>query len=56
MTLLLRKGGIREEHREFRVEHPEFLLFPTFEHQRADLIKSSSRAALERCHRAPHRQ
>jgi hypothetical protein len=46
--LLLRKGGIREEGRDFRVEHPEFLLFPTFEHQRADLVKPASRPALER--------
>jgi hypothetical protein len=44
--LLLRKGGIREEHREFRVEHPEFLLFPTYEHQRADLVKPSARDSL----------
>ena len=46
--LLLRKGGIREEHREFQVEHPEFLLFPTYEHQRADLLKPSARADLAR--------
>lgn len=43
--VLLRKGGIREEHREFRVEHDEFLLFPTYEHQRADLVKPAARAA-----------
>jgi hypothetical protein len=36
--LLLRKGGIREERREFRVMHPEFLIFPTYEHQREDLV------------------
>ncbi|MBI2885678.1 MAG: DUF1802 family protein [Chloroflexi bacterium] len=35
--LLLRKGGIREK--EFKVEHEEFLLYPTFEHQRSDLLK-----------------
>ena len=46
--LLLRKGGIREEHREFRIEHPEFLLFPTYEHQRADLLKPAAQADLER--------
>jgi hypothetical protein len=46
--LLLRKGGIREEHREFRVEHPEFLLFPTYEHQRADLLRPSAQADLAR--------
>ena len=37
--LLLRKGGIREEGREFRVAHPEFLLYPTYEHQREDLLQ-----------------
>lgn len=36
-TFLLRKGGIREK--EFKVEHGEFLLYPTYEHQRADLLK-----------------
>jgi hypothetical protein len=46
--LLLRKGGIREQQRHFRIEHPEFLLFPTFEHQRADLVKPGSRADLDR--------
>jgi hypothetical protein len=44
--LLLRKGGISEEHREFRVEQPAFLLFPTYEHQRAELIKPRARAEL----------
>ena len=37
--LLLRKGGIREEGRNFRVQYPEFLLYPTFEHQNAELLK-----------------
>jgi hypothetical protein len=46
--LLLRKGGISEEGRHFRIEHPEFLLFPTFEHQRADLLKPAAQADLER--------
>lgn len=46
--LLLRKGGIREEHREFRIEHQEFLLFPTYEHQRSDLLKPAAQADLER--------
>lgn len=36
--LILRKGGIREEGGEFRAEHGEFFLFPTYEHQnKADL-------------------
>lgn len=37
--LLLRKGGIREEGKNFRVTYPEFLLYPTYEHQREELLK-----------------
>lgn len=35
--LLLRKGGIREK--EFKIEHEEFMLYPSFEHQKRELIK-----------------
>ncbi|HZU05593.1 MAG TPA: DUF1802 family protein [Chloroflexota bacterium] len=45
--VLLRKGGIREENREFRVEHQQFLLYPTYEHQRADLLQPPYRPDLE---------
>jgi hypothetical protein len=45
--VLLRKGGIREENKEFRVEHQRFLLYPTYEHQRADLLQPPYQAALE---------
>ncbi len=38
-TLILRKGGIHRDDRDFRLVHPEFLLFPTYLHQKADLIK-----------------
>ena len=38
-VLLLRKGGIHESSQDFRVIHPEFLLYPTYEHQREDLLK-----------------
>ena len=38
-VLLLRKGGIHEEGKNFRVIHREFLLYPTYEHQREDLLK-----------------
>ena len=38
--IALRKGGIHREDRDFRFVHPEFLLFPTYEHQKAALIKS----------------
>ncbi len=47
-VLLLRKGGIREEGREFRVSYPEFLLYPTFEHQREDLLKERYSGDLRR--------
>ena len=45
-VVLLRKGGIREPGKEFRVVHPEFLLFPTYEHQREELIKPEYHASL----------
>jgi hypothetical protein len=38
-ALIIRKGGIREEGKRFRVLFPEFLLFPSFEHQQIDLLK-----------------
>jgi hypothetical protein len=34
--LTLRKGGIREEHKHFELEHERFFLYPTFDHQRND--------------------
>lgn len=45
-ALLLRKGGIHESSKDFRVIHPEFLLHPTFEHQREDLLKEAHRPDL----------
>lgn len=44
--LLLRKGGIHEAGKDFRVIHREFLLYPTYEHQRADLLKPARQPAL----------
>ena len=44
--LLLRKGGIHETGKDFRVIHREFLLYPTYEHQRADLLKPAHQPAL----------
>ena len=38
-VLLVRKGGISEETRHFRIEAKRFLFFPTYEHQRADLLQ-----------------
>ncbi len=37
---LLRKGGIREEGKHFRVAYDEVLLYPTHEHQQPHLLKS----------------
>ena len=44
--LLLRKGGIHEDSKDFRVVHPEFLLYPTYEHQREDLLKEDFQSQL----------
>jgi hypothetical protein len=36
--LLLRKGGIHDRGGEFRAIHDRFFLFPTFEHQKSELL------------------
>jgi hypothetical protein len=46
-ALLLRKGGIFESAGEFRLENREFLLFPTYLHQNADMLKPEAREGLE---------
>lgn len=38
--MLLRKGGIREEGKHFRVANDQVLLYPTYEHQQPHLLKS----------------
>ncbi|WP_010272151.1 DUF1802 family protein [Paenibacillus senegalensis] len=45
--LLLRKGGIREETRDFRLQSDEFYLFPTYEHQKKECIQDVYRAGLQ---------
>src|SRR5690348_3585958 len=35
----VRKGGIREEAREFRLAHRRFALFPTYEHQNPEQLQ-----------------
>ncbi|MGC1218532.1 MAG: DUF1802 family protein, partial [Phormidesmis sp.] len=37
--LLLRKGGIKEDNGQFSAQADRAMLFPTFEHQRRDLLK-----------------
>ncbi|MFB9756834.1 DUF1802 family protein [Paenibacillus hodogayensis] len=46
-TVLLRKGGIVEETREFRLESPSFWLYPTYEHQKRELFKEEEKFLLD---------
>ena len=46
--ITLRKGGIRESGKRFRVEHERFFLYPTFDHQRRDLVRASHVPELDR--------
>lgn len=39
----VRKGGLREDGRRFALESRRFWLWPTFEHQRAELLKPAYR-------------
>jgi hypothetical protein len=44
----LRKGGVREADKHFKLEHDRFFLYPTFDHQRADLIRRSHQPEMRR--------
>ena len=44
----LRKGGIREPNKHFEVEHDRFFLYPTFDHQRRELVRESHQPELRR--------
>ena len=46
--LTLRKGGIREESKHFEIEHERFFLYPTFDHQRNNLVRQSHHPELRR--------
>jgi hypothetical protein len=46
-VLLVRKGGISEETRDFRIQAERFLFLPTYEHQRRDLLQSEFQADLD---------
>jgi len=41
--LALRKGGIREENRDFELTSESFYFFPTYEHQKEHLLKEPFR-------------
>ena len=47
-AMIIRKGGIHRDDRDFRLVHPEFLLFPTYLHQKPELVKPDQRDALRR--------
>ncbi len=44
----LRKGGVREVDKSFKLEHERFFLYPTFDHQRSDLVRRSHQPELRR--------
>jgi hypothetical protein len=44
----LRKGGIREPEKHFELDHDRFFLYPTFDHQRNDLVRESHQPELRR--------
>ncbi len=46
--LTLRKGGIRESGKHFKLDHDRFFLYPTFDHQSGHLVRSSHQPELQR--------
>ncbi|OPH46860.1 hypothetical protein BC351_13065 [Paenibacillus ferrarius] len=44
---IMRKGGIAEETRDFQVESNDFFLYPTYEHQRKELLKEAYRGVID---------
>lgn len=46
--ITVRKGGIREDAREFRMEHRTFALFPTFDHQNLEQLQPQHAGRLDR--------
>ena len=46
--LTLRKGGVREPAKHFALDHDRFFLYPTFDHQRNDLVRASHQPELQR--------
>lgn len=47
-VLLLRKGGIREETRDFQMKSNRFFLYPAYEHQKKELLKPEYQEELTR--------
>jgi hypothetical protein len=53
--ILLRKGGIYESGGEFEIEHRQFLLFPTYLHQNAEMLKPPQRDGLKLVNAEPRK-
>ncbi len=53
-VLLLRKGGIHEDGKDFRVIHREFLFYPTYLHQNEDLLQPAYQPTLRKVLEQPH--
>ena len=47
MITLIRKGGIREPGKAFQVQERQFLLYPSYEHQKPELVKLEWHGALD---------
>ncbi|WP_028594672.1 DUF1802 family protein [Paenibacillus assamensis] len=45
--ITVRKGGLYEETKEFKLENNSFYLYPTYEHQKAELVKSDYQYLLQ---------
>ncbi|QDS35390.1 DUF1802 family protein [Brevibacillus brevis] len=45
--ITIRKGGLYEETREFRLENNQFYLYPTYEHQKRDMVKADYQRLLD---------
>jgi len=46
LIVVMRKGGIIEETRDFRLLRPSFYLMPAYEHQREELLKETYRGRI----------
>lgn len=45
--MVLRKGGVHRDDKDFRIVHPEFLLYPTYEHQKQEFLKPAFHTLVE---------
>ncbi|MGD8190881.1 DUF1802 family protein [Brevibacillus ginsengisoli] len=45
--ITVRKGGLYEETRDFKLERDTFYLYPTYEHQKAEMVKPEFHSDLE---------